>query len=105
MSSLTLTPKYTSFLWPSATVIKPACELERERERERERANISLFLTISRDCVSARDPYCVWDGDVDQCVSNPFSVAGSGTGTVDSARYKQNIHTGGSGECTGTILI
>ena len=60
----------------------------------------------SRDCVAARDPYCVWDGDVNQCVSNPFSVDGNGEVTVNSTRYKQNIHSGNGGteECMGIYI-
>ena len=56
------------------------------------------------DCVSARDPYCVWDGDVGQCVSNPFQADTSGDVAVNSTRYKQNIHSG-EGNTTACIGI
>ena len=57
-----------------------------------------------RKCVSARDPYCVWDGDVNQCVSNPFSAERDSTTEVNSSRYKQNVHSGNGDttECMGT---
>jgi hypothetical protein len=51
------------------------------------------------DCVVVRDPYCVWNVDENRCVSNPFSVSGDGTVTVNGTRFKQNIHSGGTDEC------
>lgn len=61
------------------------------------------YLVPYRDCVSARDPYCMWDRDTRGCVMNPFSASQNGMETVNSIRYMQNIHKG-SGDtdgCTG----
>ena len=64
-----------------------------------------MYNTLdSRTCIGSRDPYCVWDTQDNVCIFNTFQAVQNSDTTIDSTRYKQNIHSGEdhSINCAGT---
>ena len=42
-----------------------------------------LSLSLTSSCVGARDPYCVWNNAMLQCVQSPLNTSGSTQGIVN----------------------